>query len=66
MKDSTYYPQDSLAIKREQCDKKRCAACFENNGCFYEQYFFLVMQNLDQLPQERHINTPSSPIMKRA
>jgi len=39
MKDSTGYSQDATAIKYELCNEKKCAICFENRGCIYEQYF---------------------------
>jgi len=41
MKDSTYHPQDSLAIKRELCDEKRCAICLKTTAASMNNTFFL-------------------------
>jgi len=46
MKDSTGYSQDSTAVKYELCSEKKCATCFENRGCIYEQYFAAPTFNL--------------------
>ena len=46
MKDSNVYSLDSAAIKPELCSEKKCATCFENRGCMYEQYFAAPTSNL--------------------
>jgi len=49
MKDSNVYSQDLTAIKDELCSEKKCATCFENRGCMYEQYFAIPTFNLMSL-----------------
>jgi hypothetical protein len=38
MKDPVGYSQDETVIKYELCSEKKCATCFANRGCMYEQY----------------------------
>jgi len=46
MKNSNGYSQDLTAIRDELCSEKKCATCFENRGCMYEQYFAASTFNL--------------------
>jgi len=39
MKDSNDHSQDPNVVEHELCSEKKCATCFENRGCMYEQYF---------------------------
>jgi hypothetical protein len=46
MKDSIGYSQEPTAIKYELYSETKCATCFENRGCMYEQYFAAPTFNL--------------------
>jgi len=60
MKDSIRNSQDQTAIRYELCSEKKCATCFENRGCMYEQPFAaptfnlvtLFLQNQTKLPRQ--------------
>ena len=65
MKDSIFYPQER-AIKHELCNEKRCATCFQNRGCMYEQYLLALMQNMETAHLNNQLNKESTAIIKRA
>ena len=62
MKDSIVYSQDPTAIKYELCSEKKCATCFENRGCMYEQYFTAPGFNLVTLLSQNQTKTQTQSI----
>jgi len=65
MKDSSFYLQEQ-AINHLLCNEKRCATCFENRGCMYEQYLFVLMQSMQTAHLNTQLNKESSAMIKRA
>jgi hypothetical protein len=64
MKNLTGYSQDPIALKYELCDEKKCATCFENRGCMYEQYFAAPTFNLVALLLQNQVKTQTQKISK--
>ena len=65
MKDSIDYSQNPTLMQYETCSEKKCATCFENGGCIYEQYFLVAMQNMERTYPQRQVNIANSIIAKR-
>jgi len=59
MKDSNIYSQQATRSKDELCNEKKCATCFENRGCMYEQYFSVPSINLITLFLQNQPTTQS-------
>jgi len=60
MKDSINYSQDPTAMQHDICSEKKCATCFENRGCIYEQYFLVGIQNMEKFHAGSQINIANS------
>src|SRR4029079_3088891 len=66
MKDPDGYSQDPSAIKYELCSEKKCATCYENRGCMYEQYFSAPTFNLVTLLLQNQAKTQTQARKKLA
>ncbi|HEV8507180.1 MAG TPA: hypothetical protein VGQ53_17335 [Chitinophagaceae bacterium] len=64
MKDSTSYSQDPTAVKYEFYSEKKCATCFENRGCMYEQYLATPTFNFVTLLLQNQVKTQTQTINK--
>ena len=63
MKNSTDQLQN--AVEQQQCSEEKCATCFENRGCIYEQLGAALLKMEDQL-KESHEKSTTEQLSKRA
>ena len=63
MKNSMNKSQENTVIKDESCSEKKCATCFQNNGCMFEQYLGASIHNIDELRREN--NTDLNPVISK-
>jgi hypothetical protein len=62
MKNSNDHPQQSTVVDHRVCNETKCATCFQNRGCIYEQYFHVTVQNMEIFIFGNQIKVPNPAI----
>ncbi|MBL7740576.1 MAG: hypothetical protein JNK14_15260 [Chitinophagaceae bacterium] len=65
MKNSTNDRQEPTAVQNEPCSEKKCASCFENRGCMYEQNHSAA-RYATNIFHWKNETIPQVPVSKRA
>jgi len=50
----------------ETCNEEKCATCFENRGCMFEQYVSAMMNKIEEAYLANHVTQTIQHISRRA
>jgi hypothetical protein len=66
MKNSMDHLKHATPATEEPCSEQKCATCFENRGCMFEQYVGALMNKIEETYQANRANEIVPQLSRRA
>jgi len=66
MKNSIDHLKNATVATDESCSEEKCATCFENRGCMFEQYVSALTKKIEEAYLANHVNRTIQQISHRA
>jgi len=57
--------QPPKAVEQQQCNEEKCATCFENRGCMYEQ-LGAALRKMEERLEQNDVDVTNKQISRRA